>query len=172
MNISYRQSFVSVCAQLQTCVQGVTEDTPLWDEDDDALDEAASKPAGKAKSAKPAATTATGAIVPKVRKAVASAAKSSAAAAKVSPQCSPLCSSALLMLAPELTAWSRSPSATDAACSQACCQDSHPRNCAQCQEGCGERCQEQRCYCEGECHIDQGCSLGGTLVCIQIAVCF
>jgi len=69
-------------------LQGVTEDTPLWDEDD-ALDEAAekasakAKPAAKQAAAKPAAKPATEAIVPKVKKAVVKAAKVGAAAAKV-----------------------------------------------------------------------------------------
>ena len=65
-------------------MQGVTEDTPLWDEDD-ALDAAATKekPAKKKPAAKPAVKTATGAIVPKVKKAVTNAARNSAAAAKV-----------------------------------------------------------------------------------------
>ena len=67
-------------------MQSVSEDTPLWDEDD-ALDEveAEGKAKGKPKkkAAKPAAKAATGAVVPKVKKAVAKAAKSGAAAAKV-----------------------------------------------------------------------------------------
>ena len=71
-------------------MQSVSEDTPLWDEDD-ALDEAEAEAQvkGKAKAkpaktgAKPAAKAAAGAVVPKVKKAVAKAAKSGAAAAKV-----------------------------------------------------------------------------------------
>lgn len=67
-------------------MQSVSEDTPLWDEDD-ALDEAEAeakaKAKPKAKAAKPAAKAAAGAVVPKVKKAAAKAAKSGAAAAKV-----------------------------------------------------------------------------------------
>ncbi len=68
-------------------LQGVTEDTPLWDEDD-ALEEAEeasakAKPMGKTAAKKPAAKAADSAVVPKVKKAVAKAAKDSVAAAKV-----------------------------------------------------------------------------------------
>ena len=74
-------------------LQGVTEDAPLWDEDD-ALEEAeaanakakpaAKKPAKKAAaSTTAAADTGAGAIVPKVKKVVVKAAKGTAAAAKV-----------------------------------------------------------------------------------------
>ena len=69
-------------------MQSVSEDTPLWDEDD-ALDEAEVEAKAKTKAkpvkkaAKPAAKPAAKAVVPKVKKAVAKAAKSGAAAAKV-----------------------------------------------------------------------------------------
>ena len=79
-------------------VQGVTEDTPLWDEDD-ALDEAEKKAAagkptkGAAAAAKQAAPAkkvpaATGAVIPSAKKAKAkaAAAKNSEAATKVSSQ--------------------------------------------------------------------------------------
>ena len=71
-------------------MQSVSEDTPLWDEDD-ALDEAEAEAKAKGKpkkkaakpAAKPSAKAAAGAVVPKVKKAAAKAAKSGAAAAKV-----------------------------------------------------------------------------------------
>ncbi|CAL5220021.1 g1967 [Coccomyxa viridis] len=67
--------------------KGVTEDTPLWDEDDalEEAEEAASakaKPAAKKAAKKPAAKAADSGVVPKVKKAVAKAAKDSVAAAK------------------------------------------------------------------------------------------
>ena len=70
--------------------QGVTEDTPLWDEDDalEEAEEAASakaKPAAKKAAKKPAAKAADSGVVPKVKKAVVKAAKDSVAAAKVGP---------------------------------------------------------------------------------------
>ena len=79
-------------------MQSVSEDTPLWDEDD-ALDEAEAEAQAKGKAkakakpaekaAKPAAKAAAGAVVPKVKKAVAKAAKSGAAAAKVTHNWTP-----------------------------------------------------------------------------------
>lgn len=72
-------------------VQGVTEDTPLWDEDD-ALDEAEKQAAvGKPTKSNAAAAkqvpAATGAVIPSAKKAKAkaTAAKNSEEAAAVSP---------------------------------------------------------------------------------------
>ena len=76
-------------------MQGVTEDTPLWDEDD-ALDEAekqaaTGKPSKGGAAAAKQVPAATGAVVPSAKKAKAkaAAAKTSEEAAAVSPRSQP-----------------------------------------------------------------------------------
>lgn len=77
--------------------QGVTEDTPLWDEDD-ALEEAekktaAGKPAAKQAAAAKKVPAATGAIIPSAKKA-----KAKAQAAKNSEEATKVCATAFTEL--------------------------------------------------------------------------